>query len=219
MGLHWPGHSWVFPSDFTPSSFLWWIHHEISWCLPLLRRSQTWRFCRACCIQSGIACTCKYAACSTSWWTISGIYTLLKSARGHASGMSFLIRLAHCSDGLHCFYCAWKRVPDRGWTARRILLPLSSCKKWQGWFLTIECFWKVPLFRISLPRFPWARTSHISPCRTFLQSPIPGCRLVLPTSLVRREEESFWVFHGPYNWRRLIQRKSEGNGLVMLVVW
>ena len=96
----------------------------------------------------------------------------------------------HHLDGQHRFSCACQRGPARGWITRRMLLPFSSFHKWHGRLLPIEYFWNVLLLcRLPL-RFPCARTSRMSPCRTFLQNTIPVCRLVSPTSWGRHEVES-----------------------------
>ena len=219
MVLHWPDHSWYFSSTFPPSSFLGCFHHDISWCLPLVLHHQTWRFWRACCHRSGLACPCMCDAHSTYWCIILGIYTLPKISRGHAAGMYFSHWSDHHLDGLHCFSCACQHGPSWGWMVRRTIPPFSSCQNWNGRLLPIESFWKVILLRRFLPRFPCAQTSRIYPCRTFLQNPIPVCRLVLPTSWGRREGEYCWVLQGTFYWQRLIQGKSEGNYLVPLVVW
>ena len=131
--------------------------------------------------------------------------------------MSFLHRLTHRSDGLHRFSWACQRSLSRGWMARQILLPFDSLQNWHGRLLPVDYFWKVLLLLILPPRFPCARKSCMSPCRTFLKNPIPVCRLVLPTSWGRREGESCWVLQGPFSWKFLIQVKSEGYYSVPLV--
>ena len=215
MGLHWTDHYWYFSSALLSSSFWGLYYHEISWCLPLVWRRQTWRLWRACYRRSRLACPCMYAARTTF---ISGIYTLLKSARGHASGMYFLHRPAHQLDGLHCFSCAFQNGPDRGWMERQTLPPFYSFHNWHNQLLTVEYFWKA-LLLCRLPTiFPCAWTSNMSPCRTFLQNTIPVCRLVSPTSWGRRKGEYCWVLQGPFLWQRLIQGKVEGIDLVPLVL-
>ena len=218
MGLHWPDQSWVFNSDFFPYSFLVWVHHEISWCLPFLRRSQTWRFCRGCCRWSRIFFPCRYTVHSTSQFTLVVIYTILKSVRGHAAGMSSLLRSDHLLDGLYWFSCVCQCSPSWGWIARWMLLPFSSYQNWHSRFLPDEYYYKVILLRRSFPQFTCIQICCMSPCRNFIQSHIPGCRLVLHKSLVQSVLEYCWDLQVSSSCRWYIQVKAEGNYLIPLVM-
>ena len=105
---------------------------------------------------------------------------------GPCSRHVYLLRSAHCSDGLHCFSCACQRSPARGCMARRMTPHFSSFQKWHGWLVPVECFWKLLLLFRLLPRFTCVKKFRINPCKIFLQSSIPGYRLVLSKRLGRR---------------------------------
>ena len=132
--------------------------------------------------------------------------------------MSSLLRSAHRSDGLHCLSCTCQRGPDRSWMARQMLLLFSYWHNWHGRILTADYFEKVLLLCRSLTQFPCAQTCCISPCRTFLKSTIPGCRIVLTNILERRVIESLWALQSPSSWWRSIQVIAEVNYLITLVI-
>ena len=142
----------------------------------------------------------------------------MKSAWVHASGMSFLHRSEHHSDGLNHLSCAYQNVYDQGWIEIWMLLPFSLFQNWHGRLLSVDYFWKVLLLSRLPPQFTCAQTYHMYPYRTFLKNIIPLCRIISPTSWGCREVESRSIRQGPFFWRRLIQVKAEGSYSVPLVI-